>query len=155
MAADVETMFAAVVLKPEKADGAAVELLVKPPNIEGVLPADSVDADDVVVRAEGAAKAGAAGAAVASPKIGLKFWMGALLSEDDVAGVVVVVAAAKMGLKPETSRGLLLLLLGAGVADTGVEVDGAEGELIWLDKPNRAGPTTGAAGLLLLGALEI
>lgn len=147
-------------LKPEKAEGAVVELLVNAPNSEGVLPAVGVEVDDVVVSAEGGAKAGAA---VVSPKIGLKFGTGGLLSEDDVAGVVVV-AAAKMGLKPETSRGLLLLLLtdsellllllGAGVAETGAEVDGAERGLIWLDKPNKVGPATGAAGLLV-GALQI
>lgn len=138
-----------------------MELLVNAPNSEGVLPAVGVEVDDVVVSAEGGAKAGAA---VVSPKIGLKFGTGGLLSEDDVAGVVVV-AAAKMGLKPETSRGLLLLLLltdsellllllGAGVAETGAEVDGAERGLIWLDKPNKVGPATGAAGLLV-GALQI
>lgn len=99
----VEAMLAEE-LKPEKAEGTTVVLLDDAPNID-VLLVEAVEAVDAVVRDEGCAKAADA---VASPKMGLKFWMGALISEDDVAEEVVVVAG-KMGLNPAASSGLVLL----------------------------------------------
>lgn len=68
---------------------------------------------------------------VTSPKMGLKLGTGGLLPED-VAGEGVAVTA-KMGLKPDASRGLVVLtdaelLAGAAVAVT--EAAEAEGVLI-------------------------
>lgn len=70
-----------------------------------------------------------------------------------VAGEVVA-ATAKMGLNPETSRGLVLLtdaelLAAAAVAVTGLEAAVAEGLLNWVARPNRP-----AAGGMLLEGLE-
>jgi len=102
----VEVVLAGVLLlKPEKAFGATVVLLVDAPNNEDVVLAGSVEAAEVVVMEEGCTKAAAAGA---SPKIGLKFWTGGPLCEDGVAEDVVVVAG-KMGLNPAASSGLVLL----------------------------------------------
>lgn len=70
---------------------------------------------------------------VASPKMGLKFCTGGLLSEAVVAEGVAV--TAKMGLKPDASRGLVVLtdaelLAGAAVAVMGLEAVEAEEVLI-------------------------
>lgn len=117
-----------VVVKPENRDGPAVLLLVDPPNTEAVLLVlEIVEAAFALARDGGCPKPVAA---VASPKMGLKFWTGGLLSEADVAEVVVAVTA-KMGLKPEAISGLVLLtdaelLAGAGV--TAVELDVEEAE---------------------------
>lgn len=69
---------------------------------------------------------------VAAPKVGLKFWTGLLSGADDVAAAeVVVVVTEKMGLKPEASRGLVLLaepLAGAvAAAETGSAAEEAVG----------------------------
>lgn len=120
----------AVVVEPENRDGPAVLLLVDPPNTEAVLVVlEIVEAAFALARDGGCPKPVAA---VASPKMGLKFWTGGLLSEADVAEVVVVVAVtAKMGLKPEAISGLVLLTdaeLLAGAAVTAVELDVEEAE---------------------------
>lgn len=120
----------AVVVEPENRDGPAVLLLVDPPNTEAVLLVlEIVEAAFALARDGGCPKPVAA---VASPKMGLKFWTGGLLSEADVAEVVVVVAVtAKMGLKPEAISGLVLLTdaeLLAGAAVTAVELDVEEAE---------------------------
>lgn len=91
--------------------------------------------------------------------MGLKLWTGGLLSGVDAAEEVVV--TEKMGLNPEASRGLVLLmdakllaaklLAGAAaVAVTGLEAEEAMGVLIWLASPNSVGPVTGG----VLEALE-
>lgn len=120
----------AVVVEPENRDGPAVLLLVDPPNTEAVLLVlEIVEAAFALARDGGCPKPVAA---VASPKMGLKFWTGGLLSEADVAEVVVAVAVtAKMGLKPEAISGLVLLTdaeLLAGAAVTAVELDVEEAE---------------------------
>lgn len=120
----------AVVVEPENRDGPAVLLLVDPPNTEAVLLVlEIVEAAFALARDGGCPKPVAA---VASPKMGLKFWTGGLLSEADVAEVVVAVAVtAKMGLKPEAISGLVLLTdaeLLAGAAVTAVELDVKEAE---------------------------
>lgn len=120
----------AVVVEPENRDGPAVLLLVEPPNTEAVLVVlEIVEAAFALARDGGCPKPVAA---VASPKMGLKFWTGGLLSEADVAEVVVAVAVtAKMGLKPEAISGLVLLTdaeLLAGAAVTAVELDVEEAE---------------------------
>lgn len=120
----------AVVVEPENRDGPAVLLLVDPPNTEAVLVVlEIVEAAFALARDGGCPKPVAA---VASPKMGLKFWTGGLLSEADVAEVVVAVAVtAKMGLKPEAISGLVLLTdaeLLAGAAVTAVELDVKEAE---------------------------
>lgn len=118
----------AVVVEPENRDGPAVLLLVDPPNTEAVLLVlEIVEAAFALARDGGCPKPVAA---VASPKMGLKFWTGGLLSEADVAEVVVAVTA-KMGLKPEAISGLVLLTdaeLLAGAAVTAVELDVEEAE---------------------------
>lgn len=118
----------AVVVEPENRDGPAVLLLVDPPNTEAVLVVlEIVEAAFALARDGGCPKPVAA---VASPKMGLKFWTGGLLSEADVAEVVVAVTA-KMGLKPEAISGLVLLTdaeLLAGAAITAVELDVEEAE---------------------------
>lgn len=118
----------AVVVEPENRDGPAVLLLVDPPNTEAVLVVlEIVEAAFALARDGGCPKPVAA---VASPKMGLKFWTGGLLSEADVAEVVVAVTA-KMGLKPEAISGLALLTdaeLLAGAAVTAVELDVEEAE---------------------------
>lgn len=118
----------AVVVEPENRDGPAVLLLVDPPNTEAVLVVlEIVEAAFALERDGGCPKPVAA---VASPKMGLKFWTGGLLSEADVAEVVVAVTA-KMGLKPEAISGLVLLTdaeLLAGAAVTAVELDVEEAE---------------------------
>lgn len=118
----------AVVVEPENRDGPAVLLLVDPPNTEAVLVVlEIVEAAFALARDGGCPKPVAA---VASPKMGLKFWTGGLLSEADVAEVVVAVTA-KMGLKPEAISGLVLLTdaeLLAGAAVTAVELDVEEAE---------------------------
>lgn len=118
----------AVVVEPENRDGPAVLLLVDPPNTEAVLVVlEIVEAAFALARDGGCPKPVAA---VASPKMGLKFWTGGLLSEADVAEVVVAVTA-KMGLKPEAISGLVLLTdaeLLAGAAVTAVELDVKEAE---------------------------
>lgn len=117
-----------VVVKPENRDGPAVLLLVDPPNTEAVLLVlEIVEAAFALARDGGCPNPVAA---VASPKMGLKFWTGGLLSEADVAEVVVAVTA-KMGLKPEAISGLVLLTdaeLLAGAAVTAVELDVEEAE---------------------------
>lgn len=150
----VETVLAGVPLKPAKADGATVVLLVDAPNIEDVVLELRVEAVEEAVRDEGCAKAAPAGT---SPNMGLKFWTEGLLSAGDAVEEVVVVAG-KMGLNPAVSRGLVLLgdwelLAGAEVVETWVVAEEAEEELIWLDRPNRVGPATGATEVLV-GALE-
>lgn len=118
----------AVVVEPENRDGPAVLLLVDPPNTEAVLLVlEIVEAAFALARDGGCPKPVAA---VASPKMGLKFWTGGLLSEADVAEVVVAVTA-KMGLKPEAISGLVLLTdaeLLAGAPVTAVELDVEEAE---------------------------
>lgn len=118
----------AVVVEPENRDGPAVLLLVDPPNTEAVLVVlEIVEAAFALARDGGCPKPVAA---VASPKMGLKFWTGGLLSEANVAEVVVAVTA-KMGLKPEAISGLVLLTdaeLLAGAAVTAVELDVEEAE---------------------------
>lgn len=118
----------AVVVEPENRDGPAVLLLVDPPNTEAVLLVlEIVEAAFALARDGGCPKPVAA---VASPKMGLKFWTGGLLSEADVAEVVVAVTA-KMGLKPEAISGFVLLTdaeLLAGAAVTAVELDVEEAE---------------------------
>lgn len=118
----------AVVVEPENRDGPAVLLLVDPPNTEAVLVVlEIVEAAFALARDGGCPKPVAA---VASPKMGLKFWTGGLLSEADVAEVVVAVTA-KMGLKPEAISGFVLLTdaeLLAGAAVTAVELDVEEAE---------------------------
>lgn len=96
---------------------------------------------------------GKAAPAVVTPKIGLKFCKGGLLSGADVAEGVVT---AKMGLNPEARRGFVLLttselLAGAVVIVTVLEAAEADGVLIWLARPNKPAP---ASGGLLLEALE-
>lgn len=141
-----------VVVKPENRDGPAVLLLVDPPNTEAVLLVlEIVEAAFALARDGGCPKPVAA---VASPKMGLKFWTGGLLSEADVAEVVVVAVTAKMGLKPEAISGLVLLTdaeLLAGAAVTAVELDVEEAEEAptWLATPNRL-----AIGGVLLAAWE-
>lgn len=134
-----------LLVKPGKTDAATVVLLVDPPNIEDVLLEETVEAGLVVVRDEGSPKPAPV---VASPKMGLKFWTGGLLSGVDVAEEVVVVTV-KMGLNPEASRGLALLAGAVAVAVT--VLDAEEALVIWLGSPNIPAPATGA---VLLGALE-
>lgn len=144
----------AVVVEPENRDGPAVLLLVDPPNTGAVLLVlEIVEAAFALARDGGCPKPVAA---VASPKMGLKFWTGGLLSEADVAEVVVVVVAvtAKMGLKPEAISGLVLLtdaelLAGAAVTAAELDVEEAEEALTWLATPNRL-----AIGGVLLAAWE-
>lgn len=143
----------AVLVEPENRDGPAVLLLVDPPNTEAVLLVlEIVEAAFALARDGGCPKPVAA---VASPKMGLKFWTGGLLSEADVAEVVVVVAVtAKMGLKPEAISGLVLLtdaelLAGAAVTAAELDVEEAEEALTWLATPNRL-----AIGGVLLAAWE-
>lgn len=126
----VEAVPVGVLVKPGKADGATVVLLVDPPNIEDVLLEETVEAGLVVVRDGDCPKPVPA---VVAPKMGLKFWTGGLLSGVDVAEEVVV--TAKMGLNPDARRGLVLLdtelLAGAvAVAVTGLEAEEAVGVLI-------------------------
>lgn len=148
----VEAVGVLVMAIPGKAEGATVVLLlVDPPNIEDVLLEETVKAGLVVVREGGCVKPAEE---VASPKMGLKFCTGGLLSEAVVAAGVAL--TAKMGLKPDASRGLVVLtdaelLAGAAVAVAGLEAAEEEGVLVWLVNPNRLGPAT--AGLLL-GALD-
>lgn len=117
----------AVVVEPENRDGPAVLLLVDPPNTEAVLVVlEIVEAAFALARDGGCPKPVAA---VASPKMGLKFWTGGLLSEADVAEVVVAVAVtAKMGLKPEAISGLVLLTDAELLAGAAVELDVEEAE---------------------------
>lgn len=143
----VEAVPVVVLVKPGKTDGATVLLLVNPPNIEDVLLGAAVEAGLLLVRDGGCPKPAPA---AASPKMGLKFWTAGLLSE--VGGAEVVAVTAKMGLNPETSRGLVVLtaselLAGAAVAATGLEAEEAEGVLIWPASPNRPAAATG--GVLL------
>lgn len=138
-----------VVVKPGKTDGAAVLLLVDPPNIEAaLLVLEIVETAFAAVRDGGCPKPPAA---VASPKMGLKFWTGGLLSEADVAEEVAV--TAKIGLNPEANSGLVLLTdteMLAGAAVTAVlELEEVEGALTWLATPNRP-----AIGGVLLAAWE-
>lgn len=76
-----------------------------------------------------------------------------MLSGVDVTEEEEVVVAAKMGLNPEDSRGLVLLpdtelLAGAAaLAVTGLEAEEAAGVLIWLASPNRPAPATGGVPL--------
>lgn len=141
-----------VVVKPENRDGPAELLLVDPPNTEAaLLVLEIVEAVFALVRDGGCPKPVAA---VASPKMGLKFWTGGLLSEADVAEVVVVAVTAKMGLKPEAISGLVLLtdaelLAGAAVTAAELDVEEAEEALTWLATPNRL-----AIGGVLLAAWE-
>lgn len=115
----------AVVVEPENRDGPAVLLLVDPPNTEAVLVVlEIVEAAFALARDGGCPKPVAA---VASPKMGLKFWTGGLLSEADVAEVVVAVTA-KMGLKPEAISGLVLLTDAELLAGAAVELDVEEAE---------------------------
>lgn len=136
---------------PGKTDGATVVLLIGPPNIEGVVLEETVEAGLVVLRDGGCLKPVLA---VVAPKMGLKFWTG-LLSGVDVLEEVVV--TAKMGLNPEASKGLVLLMdseLLAGVEAVAViklEDEEAVGVLIWLASPNRFVAATGG---VLLEALE-
>lgn len=151
MTEPVVAVLAGALLKPVKADGATVLLLVDAPNNEDVVLAEGVEAVEVVVKSEDCAKVALAGT---SPNIGLKFWTEALLSDDDA-----VVVAGKMGLNPAVSRGLVLLadwelMAGAAVVVTGLLAEEAERVLIWPDRPKRVSPATGAGGVLL-GALEI
>lgn len=132
-------------VKPGKTDGAAVVLLVDPPNIDALLK-ETVDVALVVVRDGGCPKLPLA--AVLS-NMGLKFCTRGLLSGADVAEAVVT---AKMGLNPEARRGFVVLtacelLTGAAVAVTMLETVETEGVLIWLERPNRPVPATG--GVLL------
>lgn len=149
----VEAAPVGVLVMLGKMDGAAVVLLVDP-NIEGALLEETVEAGLVVARDGDCPKAAPA---LALPKMGLKVWAGGLLSGVDVTEEEVVVMAAKMGLNPEDSRGLVLmpdpeLLAGAvAVAVTGLEAEEAVGVLIWLASPNRPVPATGG---VLLEALE-
>lgn len=145
----------AMLVEPENRDGPAVLLLVDPPNTEAVLLVlEIVEAAFALARDGGCPKPVAA---VASPKMGLKFWTGGLLSEADVAEVVVVVVVAvtaKMGLKPEAISGLVLLtdaelLAGAAVTAAELDVEEAEEALTWLATPNRL-----AIGGVLLAAWE-
>lgn len=136
-----EAVPAAVLLNPEKEDGATVELLVVRLNTEVVLLAERVEAVEVAETGEGCGK------------MGLKLWRRGLLSEE-AAAEEVVVAAAKMGLNPAVRRGFVVLTgweLLAGAA--AVEAEGAEVVLSWFDSPNRVGPVKEAAGMLV-GALE-
>lgn len=97
-----------VLAKPGKADGATVVLLVKP-NIEGVLLEETVDDGLVVVRDDGCPKPPPA---VVLAKMGLKFWTAGLLSEGGAAEEEEVeVVTEKMGLNPEDSRGLAVLVI--------------------------------------------
>lgn len=148
--APVETVPVGVLDKPGKTDGAAVVLLADP-NIEGVLLEETVAAGLVVVRDDGCPNPVLA----AAPKMGLKFWTGALLSWVDVAEEEA--GTAKMGLNPEAKRGLVLLtdseLLAGAVTEvvTGLEDEEAAAVLIWLASPNRPAPVTGG---VLLEAVE-
>lgn len=140
-----------VVVKPGKTDGVTVVLLVDAPNMEGGETVEAVEAGLVVVMGGGGCPKPAA--AVAAPKMGLKFWTGGLLSGADVAEEEEVAATEKMGLNPEASRGLALLtdselLAGAvTVTVTGFDVEEAVGVLIWLVNPNRPAPAAGGAPL--------
>lgn len=144
----VEAVPAGALVMLGKMDGATVVLLVDP-NSEGVLLKEAVEAGlvVVVVRGEGCPKPDAA---VVAPKMGLKFWTEGLLSGVDVTEEEVVVTA-KMGLKPEASRGLVLLTdpeLRAGVvAVTRLEAEEAVGVLSGLASPNRLAPATGGVPL--------
>lgn len=135
---------------PGKIDEATVVLLADPPNID-VLLEDAEEAGLVVVRDGDCPRPVLA---VVLPKMGLKLWTEGLLSGVDVVEEVVGVTA-KMGLKPEASRGLVLLtdpeLLAGGVAVTGLETEDAVAVLIWFPSPNRLAP---AAGGVLLEGLE-
>lgn len=118
-------------------DGATVLLLlVDPPNTEAALLAGTVVTGLLLVMDDGGTKVAAAGA---SPKMGLKVGAAGVLSEAEVVEEAEVVLTEKMGLKPEESRGLELLLLEAAVA-TGVEDEDAAAVVI----PNRLPPV--AAG---------
>lgn len=156
----VEAVPVGRLVKPGKSDGATVVLLVDPNN-EGVLLEETVDDGLVVVRDGGCTKPPLA---VVLSKMGLKFWTAGLLSEGGTAeeeleeGVVVVVTE-KMGLNPEASRGLVVLVLlvlmgvselldGAAAAVTGLDAVKAERVLAWLVRPNRP-----AADRVLLGGL--
>lgn len=169
----VDAVPVGAMVMPGKAGGAAVVLLVDPPNNEAVVFEGTVGAGLVVVRDGACPKLTPA---VAAPKMGVKFFTEGLLSVVDVTEQVAVVTS-KMGLNPEASRGFVLLtdpelLAGAGaragasagasagagaaavavaVAVTGLEAEEAAGVLIWVGSPNRLAPATGA---VLLEALE-
>lgn len=87
---------AEMLLKPEKDDGALVALLVVRPNADVIPVAETVEAVEVEETEEGCGK------------IGLKSWIPGLVSEEAAADEVVV-AAAKMGLKPAVRRGFVVL----------------------------------------------
>lgn len=137
-----------VLLIPGKIDVATVVMLADPPNID-VLLEDTEGAGLVVVRDEDGPRLVLA---VVLPKMGLKLWTEGLLSGVDVVEEVVGVTA-KMGLKPEASRGLVLItdpeLLAGGAAVTGLEIEDTFAVLIWFPSPNR--PTPAAGGVLLEG----
>lgn len=162
----VDAVPVGAMVMPGKADGAAVVLLVDPPNNEAVVFEETVVAGLVVVRDGACPKLTPA---VAAPKMGVKFCTEGLLSVVDVTEqvpVVAVVVTSKMGLNPEASREFVLLidpelLAGAAagaaavavalaVAVTGLETEEAAGVLIWVGSPNRPVPATGA---VLLEAL--
>lgn len=133
---------------PGKIDEATVVLLADAPNID-VLLEDTVEAG--LVGRDGDCPRTVF--AVVLPKMGLKLWTEGLLSGVDVVEVVVGVTA-KMGLKPEVSRGLVLLtapeLLAGAAAVTGLETEDAVAVLIWFPSPNGLAP----AGVVLLEGLE-
>lgn len=151
----VEAVPVGAMVMPGKADGAAVVLLVDPPNTEAVVFEETVATGLVVVRGGACPKLTPA---VAAPKMGVKFGTEGLLSVVDVTEQVVVAAVtSKMGLNPEASRGFVLLtdpelLAGAeAAAVTGLEAEEAGGVLIGVGSPNRPAPATGG---VLLEALE-
>lgn len=147
----LEAVTVGALAKPGKTDEAAVVLLADAPNIEDVELEEAAERGLVVVRDGGCPKLPLE---ETPPKMGLKSWTGGLLSVAVVAAVEVVVTA-KMGLKPEESRGLLLVtgpeLLTGAAAVMGFDAEEAAAVLTWLASPKRPAP---AAGVALLEALE-
>lgn len=142
-----------VLFIPGNRDGATVVLLVDAPNNDGALLEEAVEAGLAVVTDDGCPKPEPD---VAAPKMGLKVGTAGLLSCVGVSEEVVA-ATEKIGLNPDVSRGLVLLLdseLLAGAAaaavvrgfEAGIEVD----VLVWLVGPNRL-PVKGG---VLLGAFD-
>lgn len=144
-----------VLFIPRNRDGATVVLLVDAPNNDGALFEEAVEAGLAVVTDDGCPKPEPD---VVAPKMGLKVGTAGLLSCVGVSEEVVV-ATEKIGLNPDVSRGLVLLLdsellTGAAAAaatvvrgfEAGIEVD----VLVWLVGPNRL-PVKGG---VLLGAFD-
>lgn len=144
---------AEMLVKPVKSDGAAVLLLINPPNIEDVLVEVVLGPELEAVTDGGCPKVVLA---VVLPKMGLKVGTAGLFSCPDVDEEVVVVAT-KIGLKPDTGSELVLpansaLVVWGTVAASGLLAEETVGVLRWLASPNRPAPATVVLLLSVLAA---